>query len=61
MGELIFKKMEIGESFFWKKHAKLAHLRILAPKIFPGEGERRRRQGYKEVTTGKRNNLRVGE
>ena len=26
--------MEIGESFFWKNHGKLAHLRILAPKIF---------------------------
>ena len=28
--------MEIGESFFWKNHGKLAHLRILAPKIFHG-------------------------
>ena len=26
--------MEIGKFFFWKKHGKLAHLRILAPKIF---------------------------
>ena len=34
MGESIFLKMEIGESFFLKKHGKLAHLRILAPKIF---------------------------
>jgi hypothetical protein len=25
--------MEIGESFFWKNHGKLAHLRNLAPKI----------------------------
>ena len=26
--------MEIGKSFFWKNHGKLAHLRILAPKFF---------------------------
>ena len=26
--------MEIGETFFWKNHGKLSHLRILAPKIF---------------------------
>ena len=26
--------MEIDESFFWKNHGKLAHLQILAPKIF---------------------------
>ena len=26
--------MQIGESFFLKNHGKLAHLRILAPKIF---------------------------
>ena len=25
--------MEIGESFFWKNHGKLAHLRILAHKF----------------------------
>ena len=35
MNQFKKKKMEIGESFFWKKHGKLAHLRILAPKIFP--------------------------
>jgi len=27
--------MEIGESFFGKKHGKLAHGQNLAPKIFP--------------------------
>ena len=32
-GKIIFRKMETSESFFWKKHGKLAHLRILAPKI----------------------------
>ena len=33
-----YKKMEIGESFFGRTHGKLAHLRILAPKIFHGLG-----------------------
>jgi len=28
--------MEIGESFIWKNHGKLAHLQILAHKIFHG-------------------------
>jgi len=28
--------MEIGKYFFWKKHVKLGHLQILAPKIFHG-------------------------
>jgi hypothetical protein len=27
--------MEIGKSFFWKKHGKLPHGKNLAPKIFP--------------------------
>ena len=30
--------MGIAEYFFWEKHGKLAHLQILAPKIFPGKG-----------------------
>ena len=30
---IFLEKTEIGEYFFWKKHGKLAHLRILAPKI----------------------------
>ena len=28
--------MEFGEYIFWKKYRKLGHLRILAPKSFPG-------------------------
>ena len=31
--------MEIGESFFWKNHVKLAQLRILAPKIFHDQND----------------------
>jgi hypothetical protein len=34
---ILEKKMEIGEPFFKKKHAKLAHGRNLAPKIFPAQ------------------------
>jgi hypothetical protein len=33
LGESFLEKMEIDESFFGKKHGKLAHLRNLAPKI----------------------------
>jgi len=33
LGELFLEKMEIGKSFFGEKHAKLSHLKILAPKI----------------------------
>jgi hypothetical protein len=34
LGESFLEKMEIGESFFGKKHGKLAHGKNLAPKIF---------------------------
>ena len=30
---MFLEKMEITKSFFWKNDEKLAHLRILAPKI----------------------------
>jgi hypothetical protein len=33
LGKSFLEKMEIGESFFGKKHGKLAHGRNLAPKI----------------------------
>ena len=35
MGKFIFRKIEIGQPFFWKTHGILAHLRILTHKIFP--------------------------
>jgi hypothetical protein len=38
LGKLFLEKMAIGESFFGKRHGKLAHLRNLAPKIiYAGE------------------------
>jgi hypothetical protein len=35
VGELFLEKMEIGESFFGKKHGKLTSGRNLASKKFP--------------------------
>lgn len=34
MGETILQRMEIDESFFGKKHGKLAHGQKISPKIF---------------------------
>jgi hypothetical protein len=34
LGESFLEKMEIGKSFFGKKHGKIAHGRYIAPKIF---------------------------
>jgi hypothetical protein len=35
LGKSFYKKMEIDESYFERKHGKLAHEKNLSPKIFP--------------------------